>query len=288
MLAIVIIATITAFSISIFQQQAVNSQIDKTALQMQQWLEAAKAYYVDNGNWPDGNNFTGEGTGLSCTGQTIDPTILLLEGKCGPLAENNKIYIQSGISIENNAWGQTFQLLPPAGQTTENSAMFQVVSNIPGNLKNAYAIAERLASRLPNAVVNMMVLNEPITVSAGVTIPGSASTGGVLIQSLQSLSCDRTTSPCGTITKPTCPGNMTPNIYLNLQGFTAPGPGRKTSVIGQVELLALDTSDKKGWQVILNIEGPDGQVHQGNVLAVITCEASTAKNKNSVGFDFAY
>ena len=38
--------------IAFFQKYSLSSKIDKTATQMQQVLQAAAAFYVDNGCWP--------------------------------------------------------------------------------------------------------------------------------------------------------------------------------------------------------------------------------------------
>ncbi len=301
MLAIVVISTLAVFSIGMFQQQAVNAQVDKTALQMQQWLEAAKAYYVDNNAWPDGTKYDGSAGTASCTEQIdVDPTAFLLEGKCGPLAKNNKVYIQSGISIENNAWNDAFKLLPPSQQANSNSSMFEVVSPIPASIKNAYYLAQRVAGHLPNATVDNSGQDQPIAAIAAVTIPGAASTnssGNVLIQSMHDLTCPRAGPYCQTkdstpkevLAKPICPVGMDPEIHLSLQGFNPPDPGTPSSVIGDTYVVAQDTADGKSWQVALSVQGSDDSpAHEGQVVAILTCETASKNNNKTQGSDFVY
>lgn len=277
MLAIVIIASISVFSMSIFQQQSMNSQIDRVGLQVQQWLEAAKAYYVDNNAWPDG--YSSANTDCTTTGK--DPTVSLLEGNCGPAPR--KQYIQAG--LEQNAWGQAFRLLPPSQQANPGSVMFQVESPVPLTLKNPIITAQRLASKLPNAIV----VSDAGSVGtlAAMTIPGSASvTGGnIVIQSITSFTCSRSGVICKTINKPVCTGNLQPNIYLSLQGFNSAKDDSSTSTIGPVTLTAIETLDQKAWQIRLNILGPQ-LVHAGAVLAMITCEVPPITNKRQAVFAY--
>jgi|GEM_PF-6764094 len=274
MLAIVIIATITVFSISIFQQQAVNSQIDRTALQMQQWLEAAKAYYVNNNEWPDGAKFT------NCTDKTPSPTVALLEGDCGPNQDNNIIYIQAGTSIENNIWGIPFVLLPPGTPPNKpDSVMFEIQNELPGSLdpQKQLALAQRIASRLPNATVDTKTLN----VIAGVTIPGSASnnSGQAYIASVQDITC--TNSGCTIPPKPvSCPDGMQPILHIGLQGFQTKADN-SISAIASVVAGPQNYKANAPWAPTLNVVSASGQNHIGSLLAIITCEKTTTSNTNS-------
>src|SRR3990167_2982359 len=45
-------AILAVFGISTYHKKAERSRIDKTALQMQQLLQAAAAYYSNSGSWP--------------------------------------------------------------------------------------------------------------------------------------------------------------------------------------------------------------------------------------------
>lgn len=52
LLVLTVISAIMYGMITYLQQRTVQTQIDKTSVQMQQILSAALAYYVANGNWP--------------------------------------------------------------------------------------------------------------------------------------------------------------------------------------------------------------------------------------------
>lgn len=52
LLVVFIIGIIATLAINIYQKESLSSKINKTAIQMQQILQAANAYYVDNGCWP--------------------------------------------------------------------------------------------------------------------------------------------------------------------------------------------------------------------------------------------
>lgn len=49
---IAIIGVMASLGVSYYQHRAENNKIQKVAIQMQQYLQAALAYYGDNNNWP--------------------------------------------------------------------------------------------------------------------------------------------------------------------------------------------------------------------------------------------
>src|SRR3990167_4197367 len=52
LLVLVIVAALLVIGMNYMQQKATAMRIDRTALQMQQILNAGLAYYVSNGKWP--------------------------------------------------------------------------------------------------------------------------------------------------------------------------------------------------------------------------------------------
>jgi prepilin-type N-terminal cleavage/methylation domain-containing protein len=56
MLVIAIMAVISVAGLSYLRERVVNAKINKTALQMQQWLQAAIAYHNDTKKWPENVN----------------------------------------------------------------------------------------------------------------------------------------------------------------------------------------------------------------------------------------
>ena|SRR3989338_1611900 len=115
---IALIGVITAFSLSAYEKKSENTKIDKTALQIQQILQAATAYYNDNSCWP-GN----------CSGSNIANFSDYL-----PFGENPK-----------NPWGNAYhyQTLGPNGER------FQVDTSVLTE-----NIAKRVANKLPFSEVN--------------------------------------------------------------------------------------------------------------------------------------
>lgn len=69
LLVLVVISVVLYAAIGYFQQQSIQTRVDKTSLQMQQVLNAGLAYYVANGKWPtSGDNSIDclQGSGDKC------------------------------------------------------------------------------------------------------------------------------------------------------------------------------------------------------------------------------
>lgn len=116
---IVILGILLALSLSVFQQRGLNVKIDKTALQLQQLIQAANQYYADWNCWPNST---------TCPGNAPDFNYYL------PLGATN------------NPWGNPYQYGPDPNQTGN----FLINS---GDLITNQA-ATRVASVLPNAIIN--------------------------------------------------------------------------------------------------------------------------------------
>lgn len=119
LLVIAVLAIMVAMGLSYYQQTLVTQKVERTAAQMQQLSQAATAYYVDNGCWPNSSQ--------------CKSTVLPFQG-----------YMPVGISA--NSWGNSysFQTEPQFGKK------FQILSGILPST----ALADRLIGALPGAVIS--------------------------------------------------------------------------------------------------------------------------------------
>lgn len=147
LLVLVIIAMILYASIGYFQQRAQATRIDKTTATMQQILNAALAFYVANGRWPNDLNEMSSANGYL-------PNVPLV-----------------------NPWGQPYQGQP--GQANANPPpsveppprLFFVWTQIPAS-NTASAVASQIAGPLPLAYSTSDSNTPPTTVTA--CAPGAA------------------------------------------------------------------------------------------------------------------
>lgn len=144
LLVIALIAAMSVSGIALFQQRTTQLKIEKTALQIQQWLQAAMSYYVDNGAWP------------------TDVSQLLQD------ANNSTKAYYLPLSVANNPWGYAYSIQP-----IQNNRLIEVTVNVPVfNAGNLLAYAQRIAARLPNATATGTATTA--LVSADANVPGSA------------------------------------------------------------------------------------------------------------------
>lgn len=174
---IALIGVITAFSLSAYQKKAENTKIDKTALQIQQLLQAGTAYYNDNGCWPNDEN-------PSCP------------------ASNFGDYLPFGTTSIDNPWGQPYNYRP-----TSTKNLFEVTTVAPNT-----AIAKRIISRLPFSQIH-----NTRTVKTEITRPGGqgGETSNFMIKTIGRTSSmnDRSSSSNDERTVNfTCPSNWQPGI----------------------------------------------------------------------------
>ena len=136
---IAIMAVVAGLSLSFYQQTTVSSKVSKTALQMQQILQAASAYYIANQNqaqpWPT----------------SIDQ-------------KNPDFQVYLPIGSTTSPWGSAYppySANPPFVDGAYNNKLFQVSVTVPST-----AIAERIAGILPSGQAT------DTTVISQVGIPG--------------------------------------------------------------------------------------------------------------------
>lgn len=199
MLVIALVAVLATLGISAYQKTTEQSKIDKSALQIQQLLQAGMAYYVDYGCWPafDPNN--------NLCKQTPPPDFnpfIPIAGKTSP-------------------WGSPYNW----GNVDDYGRLFFVSTFAPDQLT-----ANRLAAKLPNAYVQPSGNPQyPYMILAEVGVPGSANTNEnfkVLAMGSVTLNPDGTTAlpipyPGRTDISnyPACPSGMDPNLFLAASNF---------------------------------------------------------------------
>lgn len=289
MLAVALVGVITLMGATAYKQQLVNFKIDKGALQMQQWLQAAQSYYGTCAStpkgpapwpWPTTQQLLGQAVNCSTPPQTIT-------------------YIYQ----TNNPWGVAYQTTVAAGN------QFQVISTAP-DLQTAQRLAARLPnSNLPNgtAAPFNVTAQVPPMVSGGTT----PATTGVTIVSMtdycvgnaagQPGAPNNPTSPPA-INKPTnCPTGTVPNLHLTAESFM---PGGGTYVSGQASginvlgsLRISYTSTATQWQPAVTVFSgatPGAPIFKDLstnycILATVTCEPtgmSVAQQSPASSFRF--
>lgn len=140
LLVIIILAVLASLGIGFYQQRSTDEKLTKTAQQMQQILQAASAYYVDNSCWPNSP---------ACA--------------ANPISFNQYLPVAS----LTNPWGNAykFQAEPTFGKK------FQVYSGALPNPQNKTPnpFVARLQSLLPSAAIDPANANQ---VFSEIVIPG--------------------------------------------------------------------------------------------------------------------
>lgn len=141
LLVIAVLAAMSVAGISYLREKALNAKIDKTALQMQMWMQAAIAYHHDNGKWP-----------TSADVQAMMPTYM-------PENSDKSVWF-------SNAMPQiglySFDNTLPKATRTDLTLELPDISGISGT-----ELANRISGKLPFAKVNGS------TVYATVNLPGA-------------------------------------------------------------------------------------------------------------------
>jgi prepilin-type N-terminal cleavage/methylation domain-containing protein len=172
-----------------FYKNHVDSfKTQKTALQMQQWLQAGSAYYVNNSCWPS-----------SSDGQTVD---------CQNQPVNDFTpYIPAGNTT--SPWGDNYTYTPVNNVAGKNM-LFQV--SVPVLTPET---AQKVAALLPNEKVEPCKDDPAKTcVIAQVTIPGERKYDQVQIGGIGTVTD-------GGVISAHCPGSTKqPNFYFATSGFS--------------------------------------------------------------------
>ncbi len=146
LLVIAVLAVISIAGISYLRDKALNLKIDKTALQIQQWLEASLAYQLDNGKPP----------------KTVGD---LLPADCSN--PSGTYYMPCGSQFSpwyNNTAAGEYVLYNP-----QDEKRLTVKLTLPDNVADGHAaeVAKRIAGKLPIADVSGTTMTASFTPGAG-------------------------------------------------------------------------------------------------------------------------
>ena len=184
MFVIAILAVVSAIGLNTYKQRTENAKLDRASLQIQQILQSGSAYYVnhvgDTEPWPN-----------SITQIEFRPYLPFGGSDTAPL----------------NPWGHDYQTITPGSQQLR----FGVTTVLPSE-----KLAQRLASKLPNAEVTGK------TVDAEITIPGQAefiNTKTVVVASMGHFELNNANNHINTI-QFTCPKGAEGDIFTAISAIT--------------------------------------------------------------------
>jgi prepilin-type N-terminal cleavage/methylation domain-containing protein len=127
LLVITIIAIMSSVSIMVYRDHHQTQRIEKASLEMQNLLEAAMAYQVDQSSWPDSNDAS-----LSTCSSEVPASNTFIES-----------YVPNQTTL--SSLGHYYCWAPQAS----TSHLFWVAVKAPNN---NYQLAQQIAAILPNAV----------------------------------------------------------------------------------------------------------------------------------------
>lgn len=166
---IAILSVLASLGISVLQQRAQQLKVERTALQMQQILQAGMAFKADAADqkWPE------------C-------------GPTPPKSPNFDKYMPTGLSL--NPWGYTYFCGKPEGKE-----VFQVKVQVPGSATNT-KIADQIIALLPNAGKD--VTTDPtkayVFTEVSGTGGGGTTTEKIVFKDVGSITiCDSSDGSCG-------------------------------------------------------------------------------------------
>lgn len=243
-LALAVLSVIVTLGLAAYNQKVLNDQVERSALQIQLYLQAGMAFYVDNNRWPNQNN----------------PSEIIN-------------YLPQGIA--NNPWGNAYNY-SAAG---DDNALFEVTTRVPSlRSVSAQNLATLIANRLPAASVNAITG----TVTAQVNIPGQASNlpdGDEQIVGVQSIASQNSGSAIEVFQ---CPSGFNRSVVTMPSAFVASTPSRP-SVPSRIASLSMNQTGSNTYRVDLDrgevVSGPR-VLHKGRFVAITVCRRiSNKKNK---------
>lgn len=285
-----IIAAIAVLGLAAYKQKVMNMKIDKTALQMQMWLQAGMAYYVDNGEWP-GKDTPDQGA--------KNAQELITQGYMPELSNNGNTNNKA-----SNPWGKPYLVKVVQSSSEGNnprSNFLEVDTTIPADIgPESSKIAEMIAARVPagKSTGNIAI--------AYANIPGQSSNaagdGSKIIDVLRchmpkptgEPSYDDTLCQNG-IPVPSCSSGYKPEIKVSLANFETQSTKAGTkATIHDIETGAHKeiVNGEKVWKPYLNITTNLSGVektkgHKGDIVAITMCQKDPQQQaNNSSGFLF--
>lgn len=213
LLVLALVSILILGALSLYQIQLRNFKVDKTSLQMQQWLQAGMSFYVDCGQWP--------------TDSTQDPNIImammgqseLTPEECPPYPHKIRQYMPLG-SDKNGPFPNQYHF----GPFDPDGKLFQVTTTIGDDAPLLETIGKMIASRLPNATSTVDDAQDPktVTVQTMVNAPAQAMghNMGVIILGMEMVK-STTLSHIKYPSESDCPAGMKAvvlNAIANVQG----------------------------------------------------------------------
>lgn len=167
LLALALVVALVAAGMAAYQIQLRNFKVDKTALQMQQWLQAGLAFQADCGKWPAAGTLDGPMYKLM---YGEDPLTALT---CPKPANSDYIGMKRSYLLPGSEYGPWPPALIPARNSfymfspASGEASFYVETFLPPTAE-MLKIGKMIAGRLPNATADMMPGNIAVRVRASV------------------------------------------------------------------------------------------------------------------------
>ncbi|OGT36831.1 MAG: hypothetical protein A3F11_08595 [Gammaproteobacteria bacterium RIFCSPHIGHO2_12_FULL_37_14] len=260
LLVLVIVTVLLVMGINYMQQKTTAMRIDRTALQMQQILNAGLAYYVSHGAWPPGID------SLAC-----------LQGNASAGSKCGIAYLPSPLP---SPWNEAYEVYPDPN--SDGSRLAVSIPIYTGNGTTARLNAQIIASRLPMGFITQdrsYGSTGDITPCSG-TLPYCVAVGNVSIpgQDLNNASAVNFAGVYnhgGCVPVPTCPidisggAQMIPQIMVapaSVSGFgtgAAAGTGTSTDAFTGITPNVYPISSFTGYAT-----GPESNPPQ--------CDATTA------------
>lgn len=189
LLVLGIMSAFLIMSIQFVTQRAIETKIDKAAIQYQQILNAELAYSINNSQWATIPGLTGGGTYLPST-------------------------------LVNNPWGQPYYVYTDTvtGIFTATKPVVYVYSQVPTTTIEEVGEANRLAGKLPLAIASSSTFSpdaaHPCAKGVACWVTAAVSIPGQNLNNARSVNFANLYHPGACVPAPTCPGNMQPQIMV--------------------------------------------------------------------------
>lgn len=166
LLVIVILGVLATAGLAMMQRNAVSTKVDKAAQQMQILMEAATAYYIDNGCWP--NNSIASTQSTICPPSAQSQYQVTCDSATPPSFD---AYIPKG--LDKDPWGHRYTC-EPEFQKGKKFSVF--INNLPSSF-----ITSQLVDKLPNAQYSSI---QPDWVQADIATPLSTASQDFVVAAI--------------------------------------------------------------------------------------------------------
>jgi prepilin-type N-terminal cleavage/methylation domain-containing protein len=230
LLVLVLVAALAAAGIAAYQVQQRNFKVEKTALQMQLWLQAGQAYYADCGVWPEADFSNNRQMYGILTGQNPIDTCKNNTQYQGTYRAYMPPNSEFGIwSAPTGNAANIFEMAgycPPSAGPSCSSPSFYV-STVLKNDQGTETIGKMIAGRLPSGV--SVLAGGGIKVTGYVNAVGAAQGGnpippgggGGSIVDMEIVSPGQTAKHLKLPTTDDCADGMIPVLVHAISGLDA-------------------------------------------------------------------